>query len=70
MEDYFKNLLKSLYTESEEAIPAIKRKSRRRRRCRSLQRSEVELPHPAIGNLLIVLIKFNQTKTFRCSIER
>jgi len=51
MEDFYKSLSKALYTESEEQIPAVKRKSRRRRRGRSIQRPEIEVPHPAIGAL-------------------
>ncbi|KAF2903329.1 hypothetical protein ILUMI_02855 [Ignelater luminosus] len=51
MEDFYKSLSKALYAESEEAIPAVKRKSRRRRRCQSIQRQEIEITHSTIGAL-------------------
>ncbi|XP_031334333.1 protein Aster-B-like isoform X3 [Photinus pyralis] len=49
LEDYFKSLSKALYTESEEIIPTLKRKSRRRRLVRAIPRSDAEIVHPAIS---------------------
>lgn len=43
LEDFFTNLAKALHAECEEAVyPAVKRKSRKRRRVHSLQRPGVE----------------------------
>ncbi|KAK5650620.1 hypothetical protein RI129_001649 [Pyrocoelia pectoralis] len=49
LDDYYKSLSKALYTESEEIIPTLKRKSRRRRMIRAIPRSEVENVHAAIS---------------------
>ncbi|KAF5270412.1 hypothetical protein FQR65_LT05600 [Abscondita terminalis] len=56
LEDYFKSLGKSIYAESEEIIPAVKRKSRRRRLVRSIQRSDPENVHPSLGALANVKV--------------
>ncbi|KAF5288678.1 hypothetical protein FQA39_LY15320 [Lamprigera yunnana] len=56
MEDYFKSLSKALYTEIEEAVPAIKRKSRRRRLVRSIQRTDTENAHSTLGVLANVKV--------------
>ncbi|KAK4883580.1 hypothetical protein RN001_006899 [Aquatica leii] len=56
LEDYFKSLSKSLYAESEEIIPAVKRKSRRRRLARGIQRSDAENVHPSLGALASVKV--------------
>lgn len=58
MEDFYKSLSKALYTESEETIPAIKRKSRRRRRCQSIQRQETEITHSTIGIFCLFVAVF------------
>lgn len=43
LDDFFTNLAKALHAECEDAVyPAVKRKSRKRRRVHSLQRSGAE----------------------------
>lgn len=72
LDDFFTNLAKALHAECEEAVyPAVKRKSRKRRRVQSLQRSGAEenirsrlgnatfLNHSFVETFFFVFRRFN-----------
>lgn len=66
MDDFYKHLVKALYIESEELIPAVKRKSRRRRRIQSIQKQDPVICRPSTLSKFEVIYLSTLIETCDC----